>query len=54
MKITLAFFVAVSLLLGSIPHAMARTLNGERFDSTPLSSILQNRECKGDKDDDCQ
>ncbi len=54
MKTTFSLLLAVSLLLGSAPHTRARTIDGDRIDSQPFPLVLQNRECKGDKDDDCK
>lgn len=54
MKISLTLFVVVSLLLGYTPHILAVKSQDEHFDRPTLPLILQNRDCKGDKDDDCR
>lgn len=54
MKIPLILFVVVSLLLGYAPRTLAANSQGDHFDRPTLPLVLHNRECKGDKDDDCQ
>jgi hypothetical protein len=54
MKITLTFFVLVSLLLGYNPRTIAVNSQGDHFESPSFPLILQNRDCKGDNDDDCK
>ena len=53
MKISLTLFVVVSLLLGSIPHTLAVNSQDNHFDRSSWPLSLQNRDCKGDKDDNC-
>ncbi|AOC53727.1 hypothetical protein amyaer_3020 [Microcystis aeruginosa NIES-2481] len=53
MKISLTLFVVVSLLLGSLPHTLAVNSQDNHFDRSSSPLILQNRDCKGDKDDNC-
>jgi hypothetical protein len=53
MKISLTLFVVVSLLLGFLPHTLAVNSQDNHFDPSSSPLILQNRDCKGDKDDNC-
>ncbi|WP_287971636.1 hypothetical protein [Microcystis sp. LE19-195.1E] len=53
MKISLTLFVVVSLLLGSLPRTLAVNSQDNHFDRSSWPLILPNRDCKGDKDDDC-
>lgn len=53
MKISLTLFVVASLLLGSIPHTLAVNSQDNHLDHSSSPLILQNRDCKGDKDDNC-
>lgn len=54
MKTLSAVMVTAFLLLGSSLQTMARTSQGDRLHSQTFPLILQNRDCKGDKDDDCK
>ncbi len=53
MKSSLTLLLGFALLLGSSMSAMAEAMTVNQ-DHQPNLTIVQNRDCKGDKDDNCR